>query len=97
MDKKIQNVFLKRKLMYTIVLAVVLGIYIVSSLVTEFHLTEGVASFPKAFAWIAENLIPDEMAMKRFPKILNKLMETALLSVAVTVIATVFAFFFIAC
>lgn len=94
MDKKIQNVFLKRKLMYTIVLAVVLGIYIVSSLVTEFHLTEGVASFPKAFAWIAENLIPDEMAMKRFPKILNKLMETALLSVAVTVIAAVFAFFF---
>lgn len=94
MDKKIQNVFLKRKLMYTIVLAVVLGIYIVSSLVTEFHLTEGVASFPKAFAWIAENLIPDEMAIKRFPKILNKLMETALLSVAVTVIAAVFAFFF---
>ena len=94
MDKKIQNVFLKRKLTYTIVLAVVLGIYIVSSLVTEFHLTEGVASFPKAFAWIAENLIPDEMAMKRFPKILNKLMETALLSVAVTVIAAVFAFFF---
>lgn len=94
MDKKIQNVFLKRKLTYTIVLAVVLGIYIVSSLVTEFHLTEGVASFPKAFAWIADNLIPDEMAMKRFPKILNKLMETALLSVAITVIAAVFAFFF---
>ncbi|WP_298483844.1 ABC transporter permease subunit [uncultured Ruminococcus sp.] len=86
--------FLKRKLTYTIVLAVVLGIYIVSSLVTEFHLTEGVASFPKAFAWIAENLIPDEMAMKRFPKILDKLIETALLSVAVTVIAAIFAFFF---
>ncbi len=94
MDRKIQNVFLKRKLTYTIVLAVVLGIYIVSSLVTEFHLTEGVASFPKAFAWIAENLIPDEMAMKRFPKILDKLIETALLSVAVTVIAAIFAFFF---
>ncbi|MGN1404245.1 MAG: ABC transporter permease subunit [Ruminococcus sp.] len=94
MDKKIQNVFLKRKLTYTIVLLVVLGIYIVSSLVTEFHLTEGAASFPKAFAWIAENLIPDEMAMKRFPKILDKLIETALLSVAVTVIAAIFAFFF---
>lgn len=94
MDRKIQNVFLKRKLMYTIVLAVVLGIYIVSSLVTKFHLAEGAASFPKAFAWIAENLIPDEMAMKRFPKILDKLIETALLSVAVTVIAAVFAFFF---
>lgn len=94
MDRKIQNVFLKRKLTYTIVLAVVLGIYIVSSLVTEFHLTEGAASFPRAFAWIAENLIPDEMAMKRFPKILDKLIETALLSVSVTVIAAIFAFFF---
>lgn len=94
MDKKIQNVFLKRKLTYTIVLAVVLGIYIVSSLVTEFHLTEGAASFPKAFVWIAENLVPDEMAMKRFPKILDKLIETALLSVSVTVIAAIFAFFF---
>ncbi|WP_295219367.1 phosphate/phosphonate ABC transporter permease [Ruminococcus sp.] len=86
--------FLKRKLTYTIVLAVVLGIYIVSSLVTEFHLTEGAASFPKAFVWIAENLVPDEMAMKRFPKILDKLIETALLSVSVTVIAAIFAFFF---
>lgn len=94
MDRKIQNVFLKRKLTYTIVLAVVLGIYIVSSLVTEFHLTEGAASFPKAFVWIAENLVPDEMAMKRFPKILDKLIETALLSVSVTVIAAIFAFFF---
>lgn len=94
MDRKIQSVFLKRKLTYTIVLAVVLGIYIVSSLVTEFHLTEGAASFPKAFVWIAENLVPDEMAMKRFPKILDKLIETALLSVSVTVIAAIFAFFF---
>lgn len=94
MDRKIQNVFLKRKLTYTIVLAVVLGIYIVSSLVTEFHLTEGATSFPKAFVWIAENLVPDEMAMKRFPKILDKLIETALLSVSVTVIAAIFAFFF---
>ncbi len=94
MNKKIQNVFLKRKLTYTIVLAVVLVIYIASSLVTEFRLTEGIASFPKAFSWIAQNLIPDELAMKRFPKILNKLIETALLSVAVTVIATIFAFFF---
>ena len=34
------------------------------------------------------------MAMKRFPKILDKLIETALLSVSVTVIAAIFAFFF---
>ncbi len=94
MNGKIKNVFLKRRLTYTIVLTVVIGIYIVSSLVTAFHLAEGVVSFPKAFVWIAENLVPDKMAMKRLPKILDKLMETALLSVAVTVIAAIFAFFF---
>lgn len=94
MDRKVQNVFLKRKLTYTILLLVVFGIYVISSLVTEFHLAKGAASFPKAFVWIAENLIPDEMAIKRFPKILDKLIETALLSVAVTVIAAIFAFFF---
>lgn len=40
------------------------------------------------------NLIPDETAMERLPKILDKLVETALLSVAVTVLAGICAFFF---
>ena len=91
MNQQIQRVFQKRKITYTLAFLIVLGIYFFSS---EFHFTQGLASFPKAFLWIAENLIPDELAVRRFPKILNKLIETALLSVAVTVLAAVFAFFF---
>ena len=69
-------------------------LYFGSAFVTQFHLAQGISSFPQAFAWIAENLMPDELAMKRLPKIADKLIETALLSVAVTVIAAVCAFFF---
>ena len=94
MNQQIQRVFQKRKITYTLAFLIVLGIYFFYSALTEFHFTQGLASFPKAFLWIAENLIPDELAVRRFPKILNKLIETALLSVAVTVLAAVFAFFF---
>ena len=94
MNQQIQHVFQKRKITYTLAFLIVLGIYFFSSALTEFHFTQGLTSFPKAFLWIAENLIPDELAMRRFPKILNKLIETALLSVAVTVLAAIFAFFF---
>ena len=93
MNAQIQAVFRRRKLTYTLLIAAVVGIYFFASAITKFHLTEGVLSFPKAFVWIGENLIPDELAIRRFPKILDKLLETVLLSVAVTVIAAVFAFF----
>lgn len=83
-----------RKLRYVLVLSVVLLIYCLSAHLTEFRLTDGLASFPEAFSWIVTNLIPDEKAVSRIPKILSKLLETALLSVAVTVFAAVFAFFF---
>lgn len=87
MNAQIQAVFRRRKLTYTLLIAAVVGIYFFASAITKFHLTEGILSFPKAFVWIGENLIPDELAIRRFPKILDKLLETVLLSVAVTVIA----------
>lgn len=93
MNAQIQAVFRRRKMTYTLLILVVLGIYFFSSTITKFHFTEGLLSFPKAFVWIGENLIPDELAIRRFPKILDKLIETVLLSVAVTVLAAIFAFF----
>lgn len=83
-----------RKLTYLLVLATVLVIYLASAYITEFHLAEGLSSFPNAFRWIITNLIPDEKAISRIPKILSKLLETTLLSVAVTVFAAIVAFFF---
>ena len=83
-----------RKLTYALVLGFILLIYLFSAYLTEFKLAEGLASFPDAFKWIVTNLIPDEKAISRIPKILSKLLETALLSVSVTVFASVVAFFF---
>lgn len=89
-----ENKYKRRKLTYLLVLGGVLLIYFVSAHMTQFRLAEGLAAFPEAFAWIGRNLIPDALAISRIPKILSKLLETTLLSVAVTVVASVCAFFF---
>ena len=94
MNESVKKVFFKRKITYLVIFATLIAVYVISASATEFHLSEGLASFPKAMAWIGHNLMPDEKAMERFPKILDKLIETALLSVAVTVIAAIFAFCF---
>ena len=89
-----ESVFRKRKITYTAVLVSILALYMVSSLITEFKLSEGIMAFPEAVTWITTTLVPDAKAFERVPKIWNKLMETALLSVAVTTIAAVMAFIF---
>ena len=89
-----ESVFRKRKITYSAVLVSILALYLVSSLITEFKLSEGIMAFPEAMAWITSTLVPDAKAFERVPKIWNKLMETALLSVAVTTIAAVMAFIF---
>ena len=88
--EKTMDIFQKRKITYTLVFLSLILIFCGASLVTQFHLAEGIQSFPAALHWIFSNLIPDETAMERLPKILDKLVETALLSVAVTVLAGIF-------
>lgn len=92
--KNRENVFLKRKITYLAVVTVVVLVYFGSAFVTEFQMAEGLASFPDALLWIVRNLIPDALAVRRIPKILSKLLETSLLSIAVTVFAAVCAFLF---
>lgn len=76
------------------VFAVCILIFAGASVITRFDPAKGISSLPAAAGWIISNLIPDQAALARLPKIIDKLLETALLSVAVTVIAAVFAFFF---
>ncbi len=98
MDKPGQNsgvsIFTRRKRTYTLVFAGVLLLFILASAVTEYNAAAGLASLPRAFLWIARNLVPDQKALERLPRILQKLLETAFLSVAVTVTAAVCSFFF---
>ena len=87
------TVFQRRKRVYAIALLSVLVLYAGASLVTDYQPMDGVLSIPRALGWMAANLIPDAKAFSRLPRIANKLLETALLSVAATVIAAVSAFF----
>lgn len=94
MKKNKEYVFRKRKITYTMVFAGIFALYMVASIITEFKLSDGLKAFPEAVVWMANRLIPDEKAFSRLPKIIDKLLETALLSVAVTAIAAVGAFVF---
>ena len=70
------------------------AIFVISAIVTNYDVAGGFVSVPKAINWMANNFIPDEKAWSRLPNILKKLTETALVSVAVTVCAAIWAFFF---
>ena len=96
MNKKnaVTSVFVKRKRVFTIVFLTVLGLFYLSCVATEFDLLKGISSLPKAAVWIGTNLIPTEKSFTKLPKILSRLWETILLSIAVTVVAGICAFFF---
>ena len=88
------SIFVKRKRTFTLALLAVIGLFALASAVTRYDLAAGMTSLPKAAAWMAQNLIPDQKALSRLPNITAKLLQTALLSVAVTVVAAVCSFFF---
>jgi phosphonate transport system permease protein len=87
------TVFTVRRRTYTLVFCSVLALFFFASAVTRYHTLDGLAALPRALGWISSNLVPDDAALKRLPNILKKLLETSLLSVAVTMTAAVCAFF----
>ncbi len=88
------SIFVIRKRTFTIALLGIAALYAGSTFISEFDLLHGLRSIPRAVVWMAENFIPDARAWSRFPNILSKLLETTLLSVAVTVCAAICAFLF---
>ena len=89
-----KSIFVKRKRVFTIAFLAVLAIYLISSNVADFSAISAIRSIPAAFLWITSNFVPDGQAFSRLPIMLEFLMETALVSVAVTVCAAICAFFF---
>ena len=94
MNKKNTDVFKKRKCTFTVIFIIAVMITAVSAMITRYKLVDGIVSIPNALFWIGKNLVPSQESLQKPPKILGKLLETTLLSVAVTVIAAVFAFIF---
>jgi phosphonate transport system permease protein len=89
-----QTVFARRKRLYTLTLLGITAFYLLASAVVEYNALDGFEAVPRAFTWIVHNLVPTEKALTRLPHILDKLLETTLLSISVTVTAAVCAFFF---
>ncbi len=86
------SIFIKRKRIFLITFLIVIVLYAAASIATNYDAIKGLASIPKAIVWITKNLIPNEKSWERLPKILSKLIESSLLSVAVTVCAAACAF-----
>jgi phosphonate transport system permease protein len=73
-------------------LAVIAVSYAASAIGTGFKASAAAASFPKAAAWLAENLVPGERALRALPRVAAKLGETVLVSIMATVLASAAAF-----
>lgn len=83
----------KSKWQTLIFVLLIAGMTFASSAITGFNIFHGIATLPDAMAWIFSNLFITEETMERLPSILEKLLETVLMSVAATTTGTVAAFF----
>jgi len=88
------SIFIKRKRTFTIAFLGVAVLFAGSAIVTNYNVIGGFESIPQAISWIAEHLLPNAKSLVRLPDILSKLVETMLVSVAVTVCAAICSFFF---
>ena len=88
------SVFVKRKRTFTFAFLGVFAFFMISAIISNYDVIKGFESIPRAIGWMAKNLVPNEASWEKLPKILEKLVETALLSVAVTVCAAICSFFF---
>ncbi|UOE94890.1 MULTISPECIES: ABC transporter permease subunit [Bacillaceae] len=86
--------FAKKRFRSSIILLIIFGVTYGSIILTEFSIVKGLASFPKAIEWGFTNFYPNAKSLERLPNILDKLLETLLVSIAATTIAGIFALFF---
>jgi phosphonate transport system permease protein len=87
--------FFGRKKLYLLCFFVILFASTTSSiLLTEFQIIDMFTSIPKVIAWAFNNLLPDERALSKLPKILDKLIETIFTSIMATMTASLFGLLF---
>jgi phosphonate transport system permease protein len=91
-DTAIQRVFRERSLVLWASLALVFALTWGAALLTQFDFVEGLASFPKALAWMATSFVPDAKAWSNLPKILARLGETVVVSIMAAVLAGALGF-----
>ncbi|MFJ7972830.1 phosphonate ABC transporter, permease protein PhnE [Psychrobacillus sp. NPDC096389] len=83
----------QRKWQTIIWIAIIIVFTYLASDITDFNIIHGIATLPSAVTWIFSNLYITPETLERLPKILEKLAETILMSIAATTTATVFSLF----
>jgi phosphonate transport system permease protein len=87
--------FFARKRWQSLGVIVVIGMLTIFFIViTEFSIMKGITSVPKAITWSVTNFYPNAKSLEKLPSIVNKLIETVLISIASTTVASIFAGFF---
>ncbi|GAA0370345.1 PhnE/PtxC family ABC transporter permease [Bacillus horti] len=94
MPKTPSDFFAKKRRNTLLVIAAIIGITYGSMILTEFDVIQGITSIPKAFEWGVSHFYPDAKSLERLPRIMEKLIETILLSIAATTVAAIFALLF---
>ncbi len=64
-----------------------------SMLLTQYNMQKGMTSFAEALIWGVANFYPDAASMAKLNDILEKLLETVLMSIAATTLAAILAMF----
>ncbi|WP_209124184.1 ABC transporter permease subunit [Alkalihalobacillus sp. BA299] len=86
--------FAKKRITSSIILLIIFAVTYGSMILTEFSLVKGFSSIPKAFEWAFSNFFPNAKSLDRLPNILDKLIETLLVSIAASTLAAIFALMF---
>lgn len=93
--KKVRdNYFAKKRIHSVLLFLLLISITYGAMVVTEYDAVKGLTSIPEAVNWGVTHFYPDAQAIQKLPNILDKLMETLLISVASAAVAGVFALFF---
>jgi phosphonate transport system permease protein len=86
------DILQRRRIGVAVSLSLIIAITYGAMLFTQYDTLRGFAAIPRAFSWAIENFIPDVKAFERLPRILEKLLETVLVSVSSATTASFFGF-----
>lgn len=86
--------WMRKRLRTLVFLTVVILLTWGAAALTKFDFVKGLSAFPQALEWGVQNFYPNEKALDRLPKIMEKLRETILIAVASTSVAAIAALAF---
>lgn len=89
-----KDFFVKKRKQSLLILLVLVLLCYGSMILTDYDVTKGFTSFPKAIDWGLSNFYPTEASLDKLPEILAELQQTVLVSIAAATIAAIFALFF---